>query len=65
MPTDSHQYLEAYLCHSFHCKREMFYSQALLLNHIRSNNEYLIREATIFKVFINKEVTDQIWYERK
>ena len=30
---DNHQYLEAFSCHPFHCKKTIPYSQALRLNH--------------------------------
>ena len=33
-PTDSHQYLQSSLCHPFHCKKGIPYSQALRLNSI-------------------------------
>ena len=38
-PTDSHQYLLSSSCHPFYCKKGIFYSQALRLNRICSNNK--------------------------
>ena len=35
--TDSHQYLHSSLCHLYHCKKSIPYSQALCLNRICSN----------------------------
>ena len=35
-PTDSHQYLQSSLCHPFHCKKGIPYSQAISLNCICS-----------------------------
>ena len=40
-PTDSHQYLHSSLCHPYHCKKSILYSQALRLNRICSNNSFL------------------------
>ena len=40
-PTDSHQYLLSSSCHPFYCKKGIPYSQALRLNRICSNNEFL------------------------
>ena len=35
-PKDSHQYLQSSLCHPFHCKKSIPYSQILRLNRICS-----------------------------
>ena len=40
-PTDSHQYLHSSLCHPYHCKKSIPYSQALSLNRICSKNIFL------------------------
>ena len=39
-PTDSHQYLHSFLCHPYHCKKSIPYSQALCLNPICSKNNF-------------------------
>ena len=38
--TDSHQYLQSTLCHPFHCRKGIPYSQALKLNCICSETNY-------------------------
>ena len=38
--TDTHQYLDSSLCHSYHCKKSIPYSQALRLIRICSNNAF-------------------------
>ena len=40
-PTDSHQYLLSSSFHPFYCKKGIPHSQALRLNRICSNNEFL------------------------
>ena len=42
-PTDTHQYLDSSLCHPYHCKKDIPYSQALRLNRICSNNAFFDR----------------------
>ena len=39
-PTDSHQYLHS-SCQSYHCKKNIPYSQALHVNEICCNNNFL------------------------
>ena len=41
-PTDTHHFLDPTSCHPYHCKKEIPYSQALMLNRICSDNETLI-----------------------
>ena len=39
-PTHSHQYLDSSLCHPYHCKKSISYSQAQRLSRICSNNAF-------------------------
>ena len=55
-PTDSHQYLQSSLCHPFHCKKSIPYSQALRLNHISSETYYFDKRCNGLEIFLLQRV---------
>ena len=60
-PTDSHQYILSSSCHAFYCKKGIPYSQALRLNRICSNNEFLDKRCNdLEKYYSEKMVREEI-----
>ena len=63
--TDSHQYLQSSLCHSFHCRKGIPYSQAFKLNCICSETNSFDKRHNVWKDFSWKEDTVLNWWEKK
>ena len=51
-PTDSHQYLQSSVCHPFHCKKCIPFSQALKLNCICSETNYFDKRCNDLERFL-------------
>ena len=70
-PTDTHQYLHASSCHVSHCKKSIPWSQALRLNRVCSENEFLDKRYNELEIWLkergysDKLVRGQILKARK
>ena len=60
-PTDTHQYLHASSCHTFHSKKSIHDSRALRLNRVCSENSFFDKRCNELKIWLReREYSDKL-----